>query len=88
DILRRIDLDGKSRSTVADELGITPNLVKVRLHRARQALKRVLLISCCKSCHESGFMNCECGPEKMGDEPVFIKSTVTCGSNFRLKKGD
>ncbi len=66
DILQRIDLDGKSHATVAGELGITPNLVKVRLHRARQALKRVLLMSCCKSCHDSGFMNCECGHEKNG----------------------
>ncbi len=61
DILRRIDLDGKSQARVAGELGITPNLVKVRLHRARQALKRILLMSCCQSCHNSGFMTCECG---------------------------
>ncbi|MCA9458643.1 MAG: sigma-70 family RNA polymerase sigma factor [Nitrospira sp.] len=61
DILRRIDLDGRSQATVASELGITPNLVRVRLHRARRAIKRVLLMSCCKSCHDSGFMNCECG---------------------------
>jgi len=66
DILRQIDLDGKSHTTVAGELGITTNLVKVRLHRARQALKRALLMSCCKSCHESDFLNCECGHEKEG----------------------
>lgn len=54
DILRQIDLDGKSQATVASELQVSPNLVKVRLHRARRALKRVLLMCCCKSCHDSG----------------------------------
>ena len=60
EILQRIDLNGESHATVARDLGVTVNLVRVRLHRARQALKQVLLMSCCKSCHEEGFMNCEC----------------------------
>lgn len=60
EILQRIDLNGESHATVASDLGIGTNLVSVRLHRARQALKRILLMSCCKSCHDSNFMNCEC----------------------------
>lgn len=76
DILQRIDLDGISQATVAGELGITPNLVKVRLHRARQALKRVLLMSCCKSCHDSGFMNCECEHEKKGGKNLYSSSQL------------
>lgn len=60
ELLQRIDLKGESHTAVASDLGITVNLVRVRLHRARQALKQVLLMSCCKSCHEEGFKNCEC----------------------------
>jgi RNA polymerase sigma factor (sigma-70 family) len=60
EILQRIDLSGESHASVARDLRITDNLVRVRLHRARQALKQVLLRSCCKTCHEHGFMNCEC----------------------------
>lgn len=76
DILRRIDLDGKAQTTVASELGITPNLVRVRLHRARQALKRVLLMSCCKSCHDSGFMNCECGHGEKSGRNLYSSSQL------------
>ena len=36
EILQRIDLSGESHATVASNLGITANLVRVRLHRARQ----------------------------------------------------
>lgn len=60
DILQRIDLDGESREHVAKDLGITSNLARVRLHRARQALKRELFKSCGACCKEHGFMNCEC----------------------------
>jgi RNA polymerase sigma-70 factor (ECF subfamily) len=58
--LRRIDLHGESHTKVANDLGISINLLRVRLHRARQALKQALLRSCCKTCHDHGFMNCEC----------------------------
>ena len=60
EILRRIDLDGESREHVAKDLGITGNLTRVRLHRARQALKRELLKSCGACCQKHGFMDCEC----------------------------
>ncbi len=60
EILRRIDLSGESRAKVAEDVGITLNLVRVRLHRARQALKEALLASCKPGCLEHGFMNCEC----------------------------
>lgn len=58
--LQRIDLRGESRAKVAEDLSITLNLVRVRLHRARQALKHALLASCKGCCPEHGFMNCEC----------------------------
>jgi RNA polymerase sigma-70 factor (ECF subfamily) len=60
EILQRIDLSGESRAKVAEDVGISLNLVRVRLHRARQALKEALLASCKACCPEHGFMNCEC----------------------------
>lgn len=59
-ILRRVDLRGEPREEVARDLGVTNNLVRVRLHRARQALKAALVDSCEVCCHEQGFMDCEC----------------------------
>jgi RNA polymerase sigma-70 factor (ECF subfamily) len=56
-IVRRIDLDEESLGDVAAALGITPNNAKVRLHRARKALRGALLSYCetdavraCQSC--------------------------------------
>lgn len=60
ELLQRIDLGDDSRAQVAKDLGITSNSLRVRLHRARQALQKSLLASC-KGC-EPGFTNCECVP--------------------------
>lgn len=65
-VLQRVDLSGDLRGKVAEALGITTNLVRVRLHRARQALRKVFLASC-EGC-EQGFMNCECA--HTGHKPV------------------
>lgn len=46
EVLRHVDLAGESRHEVALALGITTGNVRVRLHRARQALKRSLELSC------------------------------------------
>ena len=59
DVLRRVDLAGECRSRVAEMNGLTLNNLTVRLHRARQALKRALL-SRCETCTDVGFMDCEC----------------------------
>ncbi len=59
-MLRRVDLCEETREEVARDLGVTNNLVRVRLHRARQALKNALLDSCHTCCHEQGFMDCDC----------------------------
>ncbi len=57
EILHRVDLAGETRHEAALALGITAGNVRVRLHRARQALKRSLELSCseCRSrgCVES-----------------------------------
>jgi RNA polymerase sigma factor (sigma-70 family) len=59
DILRRVDLLGEPRHTVAAALGLTVNNVTVRLHRARQAIKHALLLSC-TTCPEHGFLRYAC----------------------------
>lgn len=57
EILRRVDIDEESLDDAARAVGITPNNAKVRLHRARKALRRALLSFCgtdsaraCASC--------------------------------------
>ena len=61
DLLFQLDLQGESRDEVARRLGITGNNIAVRLHRARQAMKRALLLSC-DDCLDDGFLDCACGP--------------------------
>lgn len=58
-LLRRIDLGDASIADVAAETGMTPNNVRVKLHRARQAL-RVQLERSCGSCTEHGCLDCTC----------------------------
>lgn len=59
DVLRRLDLDGEPRATVAFALGLTPNALAVRLHRAREALRRVLELTC-ETCPIHGYRDCGC----------------------------
>ena len=67
EILRRVDLEEKSLAEAAAELGITANNASVRLHRARQALKRQLERSC-GTCATHGCLDCHCGgPSGCGD---------------------
>ncbi|NOZ33340.1 MAG: sigma-70 family RNA polymerase sigma factor [Alphaproteobacteria bacterium] len=59
EVLRRIDLQGQSREQVARELDLSAANVRVRLHRARQALRKSLGGSC-GSCCKHGFRECTC----------------------------
>jgi RNA polymerase sigma factor (sigma-70 family) len=59
EILRRIDLVGEPRKKVASDLGVSVANVRVRLHRARQALRKSLGGSC-GSCCRHGFRECNC----------------------------
>ena len=59
EILRRAFFDEELRARIADELGLSPNNVGVRLHRARRALKHKLEESCA-SCCAGGFLSCDC----------------------------
>lgn len=58
--LRRVDLDGMSVRGFAEEAGITPGNAGVRLHRAREALRRQLA-RCCGTCLDHGCLDCSCG---------------------------
>lgn len=58
-ILWRVNLLGEPRQQGARTLGLTANNLSVRLHRARQAMKRALSRSC-ETCPEHGFFDCAC----------------------------
>lgn len=57
-VLSRVDLAGESHATVARALGITTGNLRVRLHRARQALKKSLRVSC-DECRMNDCFSCE-----------------------------
>lgn len=67
--LRRVDLDGVSVRGFAEEAGITPGNAGVRLHRAREALRRQLARSC-KTCLDHGCLDCSCGGPPQAGEAV------------------
>lgn len=58
-VLRLVDLQGLSPEFVAGMLGITPNALNVRRHRARQQLRRLLDASC-GLCASEGCRDCTC----------------------------
>jgi len=57
--LRRVELDGVSVRGYAEETGITPGNAGVRLHRAREALRKQL-VRCCGTCLTHGCFDCQC----------------------------
>lgn len=59
-LLQRIDLGGEEPAAVAESVGITYNNLMVRLHRARQALRKSLEHSC-GACTKHGCLDCTCG---------------------------
>ncbi|MFP6684594.1 MAG: sigma-70 family RNA polymerase sigma factor [Polyangiaceae bacterium] len=59
-LLSAIDLDGRSIAEVASEQGMTPNNTRVKLHRARVALRKQLERSC-GTCATHGCLDCSCG---------------------------
>ncbi len=60
DALARVEVGGASLKDYASEAGLTPNNAGVRVHRARQALKRKMMESC-GLCAEHGCVDCTCG---------------------------
>lgn len=63
ELIRALDLEGEAPDRVARRLGITPNNLKVRHHRARQALRR-RLEETCRICAEHHCLDCTCRSER------------------------
>jgi RNA polymerase sigma factor (sigma-70 family) len=62
DAIRRVELGGEGVQDWARAVGITPTNAGVRLHRARQALRRRAEQSC-GTCADHGCYECECRTE-------------------------
>jgi RNA polymerase sigma factor (sigma-70 family) len=58
--IKRVDLEGVAVADFARETGITANNAGVRLHRAHEALRRQLALSC-RTCSVHGCLDCHCG---------------------------
>ena len=72
DLIESMDLRGEAPEAAAARLGITPNNLKVRRHRARQALRK-RLEETCGVCAEHHCLDCTCqasGMEGVGSAAV------------------
>lgn len=65
--LEFVDLHDGSLNDLAAQSGITTNNAAVRIHRARQALKKQV-VRACGTCAEHGCFDCRCDA-KSGDAP-------------------
>jgi len=59
DALARVEVGGESLNTYADSLGIEKGNAAVRVHRAREALRKQVQLSC-GTCATHGCLNCTC----------------------------
>lgn len=82
ELLWRVDLAGQPRAAVAHQLALTPNNFAVRLHRARQALRK-RLEQTCESCPTHGFLSCAC--PRRAAEPGMGGRTVRPSRSARFK---
>lgn len=57
--LRKVEVEGMSVQGYAAAAGILPNNAGVRLHRAREALRKRVMASC-GTCAEHGCIDCTC----------------------------
>jgi RNA polymerase sigma-70 factor (ECF subfamily) len=62
ELIERLELQPGTPSQVAQQLNIQPNNLKVRRHRARQALKQ-RLEETCRTCAVHGCLDCTCQRE-------------------------
>lgn len=58
--IKRVDLEGATVAEFGRESGITATNAGVRLHRAHEALRRQLALSC-GTCANHGCLDCACG---------------------------
>jgi len=61
--LETIDLGGQTPAEAAARLGLTPNAMAVRLHRARKALREKVERTC-RTCAAHGCLDCRCRPAR------------------------
>lgn len=54
-----LEVEGQTLAQFAQTTGITPNNAAVRVHRAREALKKQVKVSC-GTCAEHGCVDCTC----------------------------
>jgi RNA polymerase sigma factor (sigma-70 family) len=59
EIIREVDLTEGTLESFAKRSGITPGNAAVRAHRARQALKKQLILTC-RTCAKHGCIDCTC----------------------------
>lgn len=62
ELIQVVELGNEPPTATAARLGITPNNLKVRRHRARQALRQKLEETC-RTCADHGCLDCTCGPD-------------------------
>lgn len=62
DVIQLVELGRESPEAAAERLGIRRNTLKVRRHRARQALRRKLEETC-RTCADHGCLDCTCGDD-------------------------
>ena len=60
EMIARVDLEGGDVAAVADTLGISAGNARVRLHRARTALRQAVEQTC-RTCATHGCLDCTCG---------------------------
>jgi RNA polymerase sigma factor (sigma-70 family) len=63
--LRKLDVDGFTVKDFAAAAGISPNNARVRIFRAREALRKQVVRSC-GTCAEHGCSSCTCAPSTSG----------------------
>ena len=59
ELVRLVDLEGRSVGAVAKDRGVSAGSARVRLHRARAALRREVQLTC-RACAEHGCLDCSC----------------------------
>ncbi len=59
-VLQAVDMEGLTPARFAEREGLSPANARVRLHRARRELRRLLELTC-GTCAEHGCLDCSCG---------------------------
>ncbi|MBI5017887.1 MAG: RNA polymerase sigma factor [Deltaproteobacteria bacterium] len=86
EVLALHDVEGRTASEVAALLGITLGAVKIRLHRARQRLRRELQCACTFSRDERGVFVCEPKPANRPNS-ILSESPLVLGESGETDHG-